>query len=58
LQKYKKICNYLNKPMGFHVVQPDSKLVNDYKLKGYTFLAVGLDTLYLGTKCREVLSEI
>ena len=58
LQKYEKVCNYLNKPMGFHIVQPDSKLANEYKLKGYTFLAVGLDTLYLGTKCREILNEI
>jgi len=58
LQKYEKVCNHLNKPMGFHIVQPDSGMVNDYKLKGYTFLAVGLDTLYLGTKCREVLNEI
>ena len=58
LQKYEKVCNYLNKPMGFHIVQPDSGLANEYKLKGYTFLAVGLDTLYLGTKCREVLNEI
>jgi len=58
LEKYEIICNKLKKPMGFHIVQPDSKLVNDYKLKGYTFLAVGLDTLYLGTKCREVLNKI
>ena len=58
LQKYEKICNELNKPMGFHIVQPDPELANEYKLKGYTFLAVGLDTLYLGTKCREVLNKI
>ena len=58
LQKYEEICNHLNKPMGFHIVQPDSGLVNNYRLKGYTFMAVGLDTLYLGTKCREILNEI
>ena len=58
LLKYEEVCNRLNKPMGFHIVQPDPELANKYKLKGYTFLAVGLDTLYLGTKCREVLNEI
>ena len=58
LQKYEKICNDLKMPMGFHVVQPDIELVNNYKLKGYTFLAVGLDTLYLGMKCREILNKI
>ena len=58
LQKYEEVCNSLKKPMGFHIVQPDPELANEYRLKGYTFLAVGLDTLYLGTKCREVLNEI
>jgi len=45
LKKYEEICNYLKKPMGFHIVQPDAKLANEYKLKGYAFLAVGLDSL-------------
>jgi len=58
LQKYEKVCSSLNKPMGFHIVQLDSALVKEYKKKGYTFLAVGLDTLYLGTKCKDILSEI
>jgi len=58
LQKYERICKSLNKPMGFHIVQPDPGLVKNYELKDYTFLAVGLDTLYLGTKCREILNEI
>lgn len=58
LDTYERICKNMNKPMGFHVVNPDAELTNYYIDKGYSFLAVGLDTLYLGGKCREVRSAI
>ncbi len=58
LKHYEDTCRRLQKPMGFHVVQPDPTMANAYRGKGYTFVAVGLDTLYLGQKCREVLSAI
>jgi len=58
LQKYEEVCDALKKPKGFHVVQPDPEKTKLYIGKGYSFLAVGLDTLYLGHKCREVMKEI
>lgn len=56
--KYETVCKEMKKPMGFHVVQPDSKIALHYKEKGYVFLAVGLDTLYLGENCLEVMAAI
>lgn len=58
LLRYEEICGKMKKPMGFHVVQPDAIAAQRYAEKGYAFLAVGLDTLYLGGKCREILREI
>lgn len=58
IHRYESVCKKLKKPMGFHVVQPDVKKVREYQKRGYRFLAVGLDTLYLGLKCQETMSSI
>lgn len=58
LNRYEKICKKLKKPMGLHVVFPDPKKVLYYVNKGYSLIAIGLDTVYLGLKCSEVLSEV
>ncbi|MFH2011565.1 MAG: aldolase/citrate lyase family protein [Pseudomonadota bacterium] len=58
LKRYETICDALKKPKGFHIVQPDPEKTKVYIGKGYSFLAVGLDTLYLGCKCRETLDSI
>lgn len=55
IQEYEKVCYNLGKPMGFHLVEPDIYQANVMKKQGYNFLAVGLDTLFLGLKCRETL---
>jgi hypothetical protein len=44
--------------MGFHVVPTDSNLVNSYIQKNYKFIAVGVDFLFLGNKCEEIMREI
>ncbi|MBI5677949.1 MAG: hypothetical protein HZC52_05545 [Planctomycetes bacterium] len=58
LQRYEKVCDQLNKPKGFHVVQPDSSAVKLYLAKGYVFIAAGVDMLYLGVKCSELMRDI
>lgn len=58
LDRYEKISKKMGVPMGFHIVDPNSELVNKYIKKGYEFIAVGLDTLFLGHKIEEVLDEI
>lgn len=56
--EYEKCCKKMKKPMGFHIVYPDIRKTNLYITKGYAFLAVGLDSIYLGQKCRETLNGI
>jgi len=46
------------KSAGFHVIPPDEKEVKKYLDLGYTFIAISLDTLILGKKCKEVLSKV
>lgn len=58
LEQYVDVCKKLNKPAGFHVVSPDPELVREKKKEGFNFLAFGLDTLFLATKCRSELSKI
>ena len=57
IARYERVCKKMRKPMGFHVVQPEPKRVMALKKKGYAFLAVGIDTLYLGIKARDTLKE-
>jgi 2-dehydro-3-deoxyglucarate aldolase len=58
LVRYENVCQEMGKSMGFHIVQPDSEATNRYREKGYTFLAVGVDMLYLGKGCGEVIGKI
>jgi 2-dehydro-3-deoxyglucarate aldolase len=58
VKRYEDVCGRLRKPMGIHVVHPDPKDALGYMKKGYSFLAVGVDMLYLGNKCRDVLREV
>jgi len=58
LKLYEDVCRRMKKPMGAHIVEPDPKIVLNYICKGYTFLAVGFDALYLGRKCREVMAAV
>lgn len=58
LKRYEDICIEKKKTMGFHVVQPDINKTSEYRKMGYSLLAVGLDTLYLGHKCREVMNDL
>ncbi len=55
---YESTCRTMKKPAGFHVVRPDVLQVRLRRKHGYCFIAVGLDTLYLGEKCREILRKI
>ena len=61
-QEFKKIMKDIieagkkfNKPAGFHVIPPDKDEVQKYIDIGYIFIAISLDTLILGRKCKEIL---
>lgn len=57
LDKVEKTCKKMGVPLGMHVIQPDYKEVKKCADKGYSFLAVSLDTLFLGNICREQLKK-
>lgn len=58
VKRYEEVCRKMNKPMGFHVVRPEADIAVKYKKKGFSFVAVGLDTLYLAENCRATVSDI
>lgn len=55
LLRYEAVSNELGKSKGFHIVHPERKTVMEYRKKGYRFLALGIDTLFLGAGCREIV---
>lgn len=58
LKRYEEISRQCDKPMGYHVIQPDHKLILEKIKAGYTFIAFSLDTLFLGTLCRDQLNHL
>jgi 2-keto-3-deoxy-L-rhamnonate aldolase RhmA len=56
LLQYDRIASKYNKLIGFHVVPPDYKLVEEKILKGYNFIAFSFDAFFLGNAIREQLN--
>lgn len=53
VDRYLAACRKAGKPAGFHVVDPDYRLILERIAQGYSFLAFGTDFLFLGNSCRE-----
>ena len=47
LSQVLKVCAKNKMPCGIHVVQPDTKMLNQRIREGYTFVAYGVDTVFL-----------
>ncbi len=58
LNDYETIAKKHNKLIGYHVIKPDFQLVHDKIKEGYNFIAFSLDTVFLGAKVREQMSQI
>ena len=58
LINYEKISTKVGVPMGYHVIEPDYKLVLEKIKEGYTFIAFSLDILFLGTICRDQINRL
>jgi len=58
IEKIMEISKDFKKPAGFHVILPDAKEVKKIMKLGYKFIAISLDTLYLGTLCKKVINEM
>ena len=55
--KIKKAIQKRAKSFGFHVVHPDIQTALAKSKEGYSFLAFGVDFLFLGEMCRGNLKE-
>ncbi len=58
ITKVEEICKSKNKPLGYHVIQPDFNDILEKINCGYTFLAFSLDFLFLGEKARNEMNEL
>lgn len=55
---YEETVKKYNKLIGFHVVPPDHKLVEEKISQGYNFIAFGFDAMFLGTMVRNQLQML
>jgi len=53
LSKYETVCKEKNYPMGFHVIEPKSDLLQKKINTGYRFLAFSTDFFFMGRKAAE-----
>ena len=58
LRKYEEVSKKVDKPMGYHIIEPNHKLVLEKIKNGYTFIAFSLDILFLGTICRQEMNSL
>jgi 2-dehydro-3-deoxyglucarate aldolase len=58
LKKVERVCQAKKISLGYHVIQPDYKLVLDKTAKKYNFIAFSIDTLFLGNACREQMKKL
>lgn len=58
LDRYETVSKQTGKPLGFHVVEPDPVVLKDKVARGYTFIAVSVDFMFLGSACRSVMKAV
>lgn len=58
LNQYEEIVKKHDKLIGFHVIQPDYKLVLEKIQQGYNFISFSLDTLFLGSIARNQMENL
>lgn len=58
ITKYEITAKKYDKLIGYHVIEPNYKLVEEKIEAGYNFIAFSLDTLFLGTIARDQLKKI
>jgi len=58
LDEIKKVSAEFEVSPGYHVVQPEPAQVKEKINEGYTFIAYGVDFLFLGESCRKGLNQI
>ncbi|OGU72639.1 MAG: 2,4-dihydroxyhept-2-ene-1,7-dioic acid aldolase [Ignavibacteria bacterium RBG_16_34_14] len=56
--KIEETCKKYKFPLGFHVIPPDNRLVEEKIDKGYKFIAFSIDFMFLGNKCRDEMKML
>lgn len=58
LRHISKIMSKSPLPFGFHVVEPNIRVALQKFSEGYSFLALGVDFIYLGKSCEDQLVQL
>lgn len=58
LDRYQEVSASKGKAMGYHVIEPSAEAVQTRISQGYTFLAFSTDFLFLGTSCRNEMTQL
>lgn len=58
LTTYEKTAKKYGKLIGYHVIEPNYKLVKEKIEKGYNFIAFSLDTIFLGSQARNQMNDL
>lgn len=58
LRKYEELSREKGTPMGFHITDPTKEKLDELMEKGYSFIALGFDSFFIGKQCREVLNYV
>ena len=58
LDKYRNKSFEFNVPTGIHIIHPDKEKIDKAQKDGYKIIALGLDTVFLSEKCRDILKYL
>lgn len=58
LKRVNVISSHSRKPKGFHCIANDPSAVQAKIDEGYTFIAVSVDEIFLGSGCRDILNAL
>ncbi len=58
MTKVRETAKKMNKPGGFHVVEPDEVRLKEAVDSGFTFIAYSIDTRIIDTVCRSAVEAV
>ena len=58
LHQVEYLSKKLNIASGFHVINPSLDIIKSKINEGYTFIAISIDTIFLGNGCRDIIMGV
>jgi 2-keto-3-deoxy-L-rhamnonate aldolase RhmA len=58
LHQVEYLSKKLNIASGFHVINPSLDIIKSKINEGYTFIAISIDTIFLGNSCRDIIKGV